>query len=56
MFTNIQRLLADKSQDVLIRQRTSFLCSFTLDTLYLSLESPEKRENALDFLLNTLVQ
>lgn len=34
MFNNIDKLLQDKSQDILVRQRASLLCSFTLDLLY----------------------
>ena len=34
MFQHIEKILQDKSQDVLVRQRASLLCSFTLDVLY----------------------
>ena len=34
MFTNLEKMLSDKSQDMMVRQRASMLCSFTLDTVY----------------------
>jgi len=34
MFTNMEKMLNDKSQDTLVRQRAGMLCSFTLDTIY----------------------
>ena len=48
MFKHVEKILQDKSQDVLVRQRASLLCSFTLDTLYQTFLDADERNSGLD--------
>jgi len=56
MLTNIDKLLRDKTQDVLVRQRASLLCTFTLDLMYQTLQSESDRDNGLDIVLQALLE
>lgn len=56
MLQNIDILLRDKTQDVLVRQRASLLCTFTLDLLYQTFESDSDRDNGLDVVLHALLE
>ena len=55
MFKHVERLLQDKSQSVLVRQRASLLCSFTLDMIYQSFMDVDQRNSGLDLILNCLL-
>ena len=48
MFKHVEKILQDKSQDVLVRQRASLLCSFTLDMLYQTFLDADERNSGLD--------
>ena len=56
MFANIEKMLGDKSQDILVRQRASLLCSFTLDLIYQTFHEPDERNNGLDLILTSLLE
>ena len=55
MFNNIDKLLQDKSQDVLVRQRASLLCSYSLDALFQTFVNLDDRNAGLDLVLTCLL-
>jgi len=55
MFNNIAKMLQDKSQDVLVRQRASLLCSFSLDALFQTFLNSDERNAGLDLVLTCLL-
>ena len=53
---NLPKLLQDKSQDILIRQRTSMLCGFALDTIFQFSQAEVDRDASLDLILTSMIE
>ena len=55
MFTHMDKILIETTQNVLVRHRASMLSSFVLDSLYQSFADVTERNNGLDTLLYGLI-